>query len=79
MAAHVVPAGGAEDGAQQPGETGVEVAATKFDEAAGAVRIPLGRRGDPEEVAAWILRLAGPASTWLTGQVLTVDGGLELT
>lgn len=44
-----------------------------------AARIPLGRRGDPEEVAAWILRLADPASTWLTGQVLTVDGGLELT
>lgn len=44
-----------------------------------AARIPLGRRGDPEEVATWILRLADPASTWLTGQILTVDGGLELT
>lgn len=44
-----------------------------------AGRIPLGRRGDPEEVATWILRLADPATTWLTGQVLTVDGGLELT
>lgn len=42
-------------------------------------RVPLGRRGEPEEVAAWIVRLADPASTWLTGQVLTVDGGLELT
>ncbi|WP_019869397.1 SDR family NAD(P)-dependent oxidoreductase [Salinispora oceanensis] len=46
---------------------------------AEAARIPLGRRGEPGEVAAWILRLADPASTWLTGQVLTVDGGLELT
>ncbi|WP_235990327.1 SDR family oxidoreductase [Streptomyces ureilyticus] len=44
-----------------------------------AARIPLGRRGDPREIAPWILRLADPASTWLTGQVLTVDGGLELT
>jgi NAD(P)-dependent dehydrogenase (short-subunit alcohol dehydrogenase family) len=43
-----------------------------------ASRIPLGRRGEPEEVAAWILRLADPATTWLTGQILTVDGGLEL-
>jgi NAD(P)-dependent dehydrogenase (short-subunit alcohol dehydrogenase family) len=43
-----------------------------------ARRIPLGRRGRPEEVAEWVLRLADPASTWLTGQVLTVDGGLEL-
>nr|WP_256116158.1 SDR family oxidoreductase [Streptomyces sp. MnatMP-M27] len=41
--------------------------------------MPLGRRGDPDEVAAWILRLADPATTWLTGQILTVDGGLELT
>ncbi|KAB2341304.1 SDR family NAD(P)-dependent oxidoreductase [Actinomadura rudentiformis] len=48
----------------------------KQDEAA---RIPLGRRGEPDEVAAWILRLADPATTWLTGQVLTIDGGLELT
>ncbi|AEM88144.1 SDR family NAD(P)-dependent oxidoreductase [Streptomyces violaceusniger] len=44
-----------------------------------ASRIPLGRRGDPDEVAAWILRLADPATTWLTGQILTIDGGLELT
>lgn len=44
-----------------------------------ARRIPLGRRGEPEEVAEWILHLADPAATWLTGQVLTLDGGLELT
>ncbi|WP_169948124.1 SDR family NAD(P)-dependent oxidoreductase [Microbispora sp. H11081] len=44
-----------------------------------ARRIPIGRRGEPREVAEWILRLADPAATWLTGQVLTVDGGLELT
>jgi NAD(P)-dependent dehydrogenase (short-subunit alcohol dehydrogenase family) len=48
----------------------------KADEAA---RIPLGRRGDPTEIAGWILRLAGTGTAWLTGQVLTVDGGLELT
>ncbi|HEV7976640.1 SDR family oxidoreductase [Amycolatopsis sp.] len=44
-----------------------------------ADRIPLGRRGTPDDVAAWIVRLADPDSTWLTGQILTVDGGLELT
>jgi NAD(P)-dependent dehydrogenase (short-subunit alcohol dehydrogenase family) len=48
----------------------------KRDEAA---RVPLGRRGEPEEIAIWILRLADPATTWLTGQVLTLDGGLDLT
>ncbi|WP_315987619.1 SDR family oxidoreductase [Actinomadura sp. HBU206391] len=48
----------------------------KIDEAAA---IPLGRRGDPAEIATWILRLADGHTAWLTGQVLTVDGGLELT
>lgn len=51
------------------------IARIKRDE---ADRIPLGRRGEPAEVATWIRRLADPAATWLTGQVLTVDGGLEL-
>jgi NAD(P)-dependent dehydrogenase (short-subunit alcohol dehydrogenase family) len=41
-------------------------------------RIPLGRRGEPDEVATWLLRLADPGASWLTGQVLTIDGGLEL-
>lgn len=44
-----------------------------------ADRIPLGRRGEPEEVSAWIAHLADPTASWITGQVLTVDGGLELT
>jgi NAD(P)-dependent dehydrogenase (short-subunit alcohol dehydrogenase family) len=44
-----------------------------------AARVPLGRRGAPEEVAQWLLHFADPATTWLTGQVLTVDGGLELS
>ncbi|MCP3418739.1 SDR family oxidoreductase [Bradyrhizobium brasilense] len=54
------------------------------DEQAAAVkeqertRIPLGRRGLPDDVAEWIVRLAGPATQWMTGQIITVDGGLEL-
>ncbi|WP_340558903.1 SDR family NAD(P)-dependent oxidoreductase [Streptomyces sp. GSL17-111] len=47
--------------------------------AAEAARIPLGRRGAPEEVAAWIVHLAGRDASWLTGQIVTVDGGLNLT
>lgn len=43
-----------------------------------AARIPLGRRGEPDDVAAWILRLADTHTSWLTGQVLGVDGGYEL-
>lgn len=49
--------------------------AVKEDERA---RIPLGRRGVPNDIAEWIVQLAGPASQWMTGQVLAVDGGLGL-
>jgi NAD(P)-dependent dehydrogenase (short-subunit alcohol dehydrogenase family) len=41
-------------------------------------RIPLKRRGKPADVARWIVRLADPASDWVTGQVIAVDGGLGL-
>ncbi len=42
-------------------------------------RIPLGRRGMPDEVAAWIVSVASPAAAWVTGQVIAVDGGLDVT
>ena len=42
-------------------------------------RIPLKRRGIPGEVARWIVSLADPASAWVTGQVITVDGGLGIS
>jgi 3-oxoacyl-[acyl-carrier protein] reductase len=40
--------------------------------------IPLKRIGTPEDVAKAVLFLAGPDSAYITGQVLTVDGGLSL-
>jgi NAD(P)-dependent dehydrogenase (short-subunit alcohol dehydrogenase family) len=42
-------------------------------------RIPLGRRGVPEDLANWIVRLAGPEAAWMTGQVIAIDGGLGLS
>lgn len=38
--------------------------------------IPMGRVGEPEDVADVILFLASPASRYMTGQVVVVDGGL---
>jgi NAD(P)-dependent dehydrogenase (short-subunit alcohol dehydrogenase family) len=38
---------------------------------------PLGRIGEPEEVAAAIAWMLDPAQSWVTGQVLGVDGGLS--
>ncbi len=40
--------------------------------------IPMKRIGTPEDVAKVALFLAGPDSGYITGQVLTVDGGLSL-
>lgn len=40
--------------------------------------IPLGRRGEPEEVAYWVTALADNRSGWVTGQVIGVDGGYQL-
>jgi NAD(P)-dependent dehydrogenase (short-subunit alcohol dehydrogenase family) len=37
---------------------------------------PLGRIGTPDEVAATIEWVLGPESSWITGQVVGVDGGL---
>ncbi|WP_428642190.1 SDR family NAD(P)-dependent oxidoreductase [Roseibium sp.] len=47
-------------------------------EAQEKTQVPLGRRGFPADVVPWILRLGGADSEWLTGQVLTVDGGWAL-
>ncbi|SDJ41291.1 3-oxoacyl-[acyl-carrier protein] reductase [Frankineae bacterium MT45] len=41
-------------------------------------RYPLGRLGAPEDIAAAVAFLAGAGASWVTGQVLVVDGGLTL-
>lgn len=41
-----------------------------------ARRTPLGRLGEPEDVARAVLFLTDPANRFLTGQVVVVDGGL---
>ncbi len=39
-------------------------------------RIPMGRLGEPDDVASAVLFLAAEKSGYITGQVLAVDGGL---
>jgi NAD(P)-dependent dehydrogenase (short-subunit alcohol dehydrogenase family) len=36
---------------------------------------PLARPGEPQDIARALRFLAGPESSWITGQCLTVDGG----
>ena len=38
---------------------------------------PLGRVGEPEDVARVVRFLAGPESGWVTGQTFSADGGLD--
>lgn len=37
--------------------------------------VPLGRVGEPEEIARWIGHLVDFDAAWVTGAVLTIDGG----
>ncbi|RPE79764.1 SDR family NAD(P)-dependent oxidoreductase [Vulcaniibacterium tengchongense] len=39
--------------------------------------LPLGRYGEPEDVAAMVAHLAGPGGRYVTGAVLSVDGGFS--
>jgi len=41
-------------------------------------KIPLGRFGEPDDIAGAVAFLAGPEGRYITGQVLTVDGGMVM-
>lgn len=42
-------------------------------------RTPLGRLGEPEDIAGAVLFLTSPAASWITGQTLAVDGGYTIS
>ncbi|MFJ8914209.1 SDR family NAD(P)-dependent oxidoreductase [Amycolatopsis sp. NPDC102389] len=50
-------------------------AAGELDLDATLAGTPMGRLGEPEEIAASVLWLCGPASSYVTGVALPVDGG----
>jgi len=51
----------------------------EHDETAVAARQPMARLGTPDDVAAAALFLVSDASSWMTGEVIVVDGGGALT
>jgi NAD(P)-dependent dehydrogenase (short-subunit alcohol dehydrogenase family) len=46
---------------------------------AGFVKeLPLGRMARPDEIAHWVVAISEPTVTWVTGQVLSIDGGMSV-
>ncbi|HEX9704921.1 MAG TPA: 3-oxoacyl-[acyl-carrier-protein] reductase [Gemmatimonadales bacterium] len=63
-----------------PGYIDTELTRNISDEAKQALRdaIPLGRLGDGRDIAAAVLFLASDLGSYITGQVLVVDGGMVM-
>jgi 3-oxoacyl-[acyl-carrier protein] reductase len=63
-----------------PGFIDTDMTARLKDELKGQMlkSIPLGAFGRPEDIANAALFLASPAARYITGQVLTVDGGMVM-
>ena len=63
-----------------PGYIATDMTSVLSDKAkeAALTGIPLGRMGTPEDVAAAVLFLVSDQSSYITGQVLHVDGGMVM-
>jgi 3-oxoacyl-[acyl-carrier protein] reductase len=63
-----------------PGFINTEMTAKLGEEIIEQVRkeIPLGRMGEPQDVADAVLYLASEAASFITGHILTIDGGLTV-
>ena len=59
-------------------ETPMTDAMTEAQKAATLEKIPLGRMGTTADIANAALFLAGPWSNYITGQIMTVDGGMVM-
>lgn len=58
-----------------PGQMDTMRAAGRAAAGAAPSNIPLGRKGDAQEIATAVRFLCGPASSYLTGQTIQVNGG----
>ena len=58
-----------------PIKTRIGGGVTPESERQWAALVPLGRMGEPEELKGLALLLASPAASFITGAVITIDGG----
>jgi 3-oxoacyl-[acyl-carrier protein] reductase len=63
-----------------PGFVVTDMTSALSDEVKQAImaKIPLAKLGQPEDIAAAVAFLASPEANYITGQVLTVDGGMVM-
>jgi len=59
------------------GKLGLDAAALETTAAQIQSQVPLGRFGEPHEVAATVLHLAGPESAFIVGTEIVIDGGMS--
>lgn len=61
-----------------PGMIETDMTANFSDDDPVVQQIPLGRKGQPEEIAELAAFLAGDGANYITGEVIRVDGGLAI-
>jgi 3-oxoacyl-[acyl-carrier protein] reductase len=63
-----------------PGYVRTDMTSELSEEQTAALQsqIPMGRLGDPEDIAPIVRFLAGPGGRYITGQVIAVDGGMVM-
>jgi NAD(P)-dependent dehydrogenase (short-subunit alcohol dehydrogenase family) len=62
-----------------PGQIATRMAGQEDEEPTPSDGIPLGRSGEPREIADLIVFLAGDGGSYATGSSFVIDGGLSLT
>jgi 3-oxoacyl-[acyl-carrier protein] reductase len=62
----------------QPGHVDTDMNPASGKNADAVKKIPAGRHGRPEEIAAVVTFLVSPAASYVNGAIVTVDGGMNV-